>query len=471
MLELIRRVGREFGISIVISTHLMGDVERACDSVVVLDAGRLLRTGAVSGFTEETETLEVELVEGAAARRGRCSRARGLERAARRQPPDARPRLRRRLRHAPRRDRRVGRAALPARAGAALARRRLRDRSRREPARGGRRGVTTGPAEIFDLGYQGYEGERTSRWSRRRAIWRDGIRISLGLGRGAGAKIAPWLLHRRSRSCRWSSSSCSRRSSAPARRSGRLRAALVRRVLRVGDRAARALRGGRRAAPALPRPPRRRARALRGAADHAARLRRLALGGVPHGRARSPPGCRRRSSSPGTRSTPRDPGRGSPTTGTSCRGSSPRASLVAVVLTTLALFVASFATRRAYAAVAMLAVLFVGSAIGGIAEENFSGGARRRALPGERPAGVRRHRALDLRRRGRPSAPGVGVSALWLVGADDRARRAGSCDGRDGWCASERRRAQPTIVVDGVSQWFAGVVAVSDVSLVGRARA
>jgi ABC-2 type transport system ATP-binding protein len=67
MLELIRRVGREFGISIVISTHLMGDVERTCDSVVVLDGGRLLRTGAVSGFTEETETLEVELLEGAAA--------------------------------------------------------------------------------------------------------------------------------------------------------------------------------------------------------------------------------------------------------------------------------------------------------------------------------------------------------------------------------------------------------------------
>src|SRR5512132_879925 len=67
MLELIRRVGREFGISIVISTHLMGDVERTCDAVIVLDAGRLLRTGAVSGFTEETETLEVELLEGTAA--------------------------------------------------------------------------------------------------------------------------------------------------------------------------------------------------------------------------------------------------------------------------------------------------------------------------------------------------------------------------------------------------------------------
>jgi ABC-2 type transport system ATP-binding protein len=65
MLELIRRVGRDFGISIVISTHLMGDVERTCDSVVVLDAGLVLRTGAVSGFMEETETLEVDLVEGA----------------------------------------------------------------------------------------------------------------------------------------------------------------------------------------------------------------------------------------------------------------------------------------------------------------------------------------------------------------------------------------------------------------------
>jgi ABC-2 type transport system ATP-binding protein len=67
MLELIRRVGREFGISIVISTHLMGDVERTCDSVVVLDAGRVLRAGAVSGLTEETETILVDVAEGAEA--------------------------------------------------------------------------------------------------------------------------------------------------------------------------------------------------------------------------------------------------------------------------------------------------------------------------------------------------------------------------------------------------------------------
>jgi ABC-2 type transport system ATP-binding protein len=56
----------------------MGDVERACDSVVVLDAGRLLRSGPVSGFTEETETLEVELLEGADAV-VRALSSRGLE--------------------------------------------------------------------------------------------------------------------------------------------------------------------------------------------------------------------------------------------------------------------------------------------------------------------------------------------------------------------------------------------------------
>jgi hypothetical protein len=48
-------------------------------------------------------------------------------------------------------------------------------------------------------------------------------------------------------------------------------------------------------------------------------------------------------------------------------------AVFAVVLTTLALFVSSFTMRRAYAAVGTLAVLFVGSAVGGIAEDNFSG--------------------------------------------------------------------------------------------------
>lgn len=83
MLELIRHVGREFGISIVISTHLMGDVERTCDAVVVLDAGSVLRSGAVAGLTEETEAVLVDCLEGAGelaeaiARRGLAVQTRG----------------------------------------------------------------------------------------------------------------------------------------------------------------------------------------------------------------------------------------------------------------------------------------------------------------------------------------------------------------------------------------------------------
>jgi ABC-2 type transport system ATP-binding protein len=64
MLELIGRISREFGISIVLSTHLMSDVERVCDAVVVLEAGQLLRSGRVSALTEETQSLVIDLVDG-----------------------------------------------------------------------------------------------------------------------------------------------------------------------------------------------------------------------------------------------------------------------------------------------------------------------------------------------------------------------------------------------------------------------
>ena len=47
--------------------------------------------------------------------------------------------------------------------------------------------------EVFDLGYQRYTGERQGRWRSRYAIWRDGVRASLGLGRSAGQKVLPFL--------------------------------------------------------------------------------------------------------------------------------------------------------------------------------------------------------------------------------------------------------------------------------------
>lgn len=61
MLELIRRTGRAFGISIMLSSHLMGEVERTCDRIIVLEGGRVTQQGEVAGFTEETQTLVIDV--------------------------------------------------------------------------------------------------------------------------------------------------------------------------------------------------------------------------------------------------------------------------------------------------------------------------------------------------------------------------------------------------------------------------
>ncbi len=61
MLDLIRRTGREFGISLLLSSHLMGEVERTCDRIVVLEGGRITQAGAVAQFTQETQTLFLEV--------------------------------------------------------------------------------------------------------------------------------------------------------------------------------------------------------------------------------------------------------------------------------------------------------------------------------------------------------------------------------------------------------------------------
>jgi len=61
MLNLIRRIGKEFGISILLSSHLMGDVERTCDRIIVLDGGHVSKEGTVSGFTQETQRIIIEV--------------------------------------------------------------------------------------------------------------------------------------------------------------------------------------------------------------------------------------------------------------------------------------------------------------------------------------------------------------------------------------------------------------------------
>jgi ABC-2 type transport system permease protein len=51
--------------------------------------------------------------------------------------------------------------------------------------------MTTGT--VFDIGYQRYDGVREGLNRSRLAIFKDGVRIALGLGRGPRAKILPWL--------------------------------------------------------------------------------------------------------------------------------------------------------------------------------------------------------------------------------------------------------------------------------------
>jgi ABC-2 type transport system ATP-binding protein len=61
MLTLIRKTHREFGISVLFSSHLMTDIERTCDRIVVLQGGRLVQSGEVESFTRETETVFIEV--------------------------------------------------------------------------------------------------------------------------------------------------------------------------------------------------------------------------------------------------------------------------------------------------------------------------------------------------------------------------------------------------------------------------
>lgn len=62
MLDLISRLGG-FGINVLVSSHVLPDIEQTCDWVVMLDGGRVLRSGPLTGLTE-TGVVELEVVDG-----------------------------------------------------------------------------------------------------------------------------------------------------------------------------------------------------------------------------------------------------------------------------------------------------------------------------------------------------------------------------------------------------------------------
>jgi ABC-2 type transport system ATP-binding protein len=77
MLDLIERIGEEFGISIVVASHLLSEIERVCDHLVAIDAGRLLRADSIGTFTASSHTVLIEVEEGTGELRADLER-RGL---------------------------------------------------------------------------------------------------------------------------------------------------------------------------------------------------------------------------------------------------------------------------------------------------------------------------------------------------------------------------------------------------------
>jgi ABC-2 type transport system ATP-binding protein len=68
MLDLIRRCGTEFGINVLLSSHLLEEVERVCDSVVILGGGRVVANGSIEdlrgagqGFVVDVDDRGAEL--------------------------------------------------------------------------------------------------------------------------------------------------------------------------------------------------------------------------------------------------------------------------------------------------------------------------------------------------------------------------------------------------------------------------
>ena len=63
MLGLIGRINSEFGISVLVTSHLLGELERVCDHVVVIDGGRLLRSSSTADMTAASQVIVVEVDE------------------------------------------------------------------------------------------------------------------------------------------------------------------------------------------------------------------------------------------------------------------------------------------------------------------------------------------------------------------------------------------------------------------------
>ncbi|HEX4255738.1 MAG TPA: ABC transporter ATP-binding protein [Streptosporangiaceae bacterium] len=78
MLDLIARIGAEFGLSVIVASHLLGEIEQICDHLIAVEAGRLLRAGPLTSLTQASQLLLIEVADRTADLAGELGR-RGLE--------------------------------------------------------------------------------------------------------------------------------------------------------------------------------------------------------------------------------------------------------------------------------------------------------------------------------------------------------------------------------------------------------
>ena len=65
MLALVRRIGTDLGFTVLISSHLLGEVEQVSDYIVMLEGGRVARSGSVKSLLGGDTPMVVEVVTGA----------------------------------------------------------------------------------------------------------------------------------------------------------------------------------------------------------------------------------------------------------------------------------------------------------------------------------------------------------------------------------------------------------------------
>jgi ABC-2 type transport system ATP-binding protein len=63
MLALIRRIGTEFGISVLLSSHLLEEVERVCDYAVIIGGQRVIASGRIDELRRRTDGIVVDVVD------------------------------------------------------------------------------------------------------------------------------------------------------------------------------------------------------------------------------------------------------------------------------------------------------------------------------------------------------------------------------------------------------------------------